>query len=77
MNDLVLKVIQKDAFPCKGHSGDMQRCFSVRPGINQLLDLTRKSYSQLIDTARGNLIKHASWLLVILFLFRIGYRIFR
>ncbi|CAH0715366.1 unnamed protein product, partial [Brenthis ino] len=42
-------VIQDDAHLEKGAMGSLQRCFAVKPEINGLLDVARRTYSELID----------------------------
>ncbi|CAH2095997.1 unnamed protein product [Euphydryas editha] len=42
-------VIQDDAHLEKGAMGSLQRCFAVKPEINGLLDVARRTYSELIE----------------------------
>ncbi|XP_063825742.1 mutS protein homolog 4-like [Ostrinia nubilalis] len=42
-------VIQEDAHLEKGAMGSLQRCFAVKPEINGLLDVARRTYSELIE----------------------------
>lgn len=49
----IVKTIQEDAYPAKGSNATMQRCFSIKPGINSLLDAVRKTYSELLDEMRA------------------------
>ncbi|XP_063536035.1 mutS protein homolog 4-like [Cydia strobilella] len=45
----IKNVIQDDAHLEKGAMGSLQRCFAVKPDINGLLDVARRTYSELID----------------------------
>ncbi|CAH2048755.1 unnamed protein product, partial [Iphiclides podalirius] len=45
----IRKVIQEDAHLEKGAMGSVQRCFAVKPDINGLLDVARRTYSELIE----------------------------
>ncbi|KPJ08601.1 MutS protein-like 4 [Papilio machaon] len=45
----IRKIIQDDAHLEKGAMGSLQRCFAVRPEINGLLDVARRTYSELIE----------------------------
>ncbi|CAH0398232.1 unnamed protein product [Chilo suppressalis] len=47
--DRIHTIIQEDAHVEKGAMGYMQRCFAVKPEINGLLDVARRTYSELID----------------------------
>ncbi|KAL4716711.1 hypothetical protein ACJJTC_004830 [Scirpophaga incertulas] len=47
--DRIHQIIQEDAHIEKGAMGSMQRCFAVKPEINGLLDVARRTYSELID----------------------------
>ncbi|XP_041979461.1 mutS protein homolog 4-like [Aricia agestis] len=47
--DRIRNVIQEDAHPEKGTMGSLQRCFAIKPEINGLLDVARRTYSELID----------------------------
>ncbi|XP_049873597.1 mutS protein homolog 4-like isoform X2 [Pectinophora gossypiella] len=42
-------IIQDDAHLERGAMGSLQRCFAVKPDINGLLDVARRTYSELID----------------------------
>ncbi|XP_075977921.1 mutS protein homolog 4-like [Anticarsia gemmatalis] len=42
-------ILQDDAHLEKGAMGSLQRCFAVRPDINGLLDVARRTYSELIE----------------------------
>ncbi|XP_068085433.1 mutS protein homolog 4-like [Anabrus simplex] len=46
----ILETIHDDAHLSKGFvSGNMQRCFAVKPHLNGLLDVARKAYCELVD----------------------------
>lgn len=45
----IKRIIQDDAHLEKGAMGSLQRCFAVKPDINGLLDVARRTYSELID----------------------------
>ncbi|CAG5045234.1 unnamed protein product [Parnassius apollo] len=45
----IRKIIQEDAHLEKGAVGSLQRCFAVKPEINGLLDVARRTYSELIE----------------------------
>ncbi|XP_013194844.2 mutS protein homolog 4 [Amyelois transitella] len=47
--DRIRSIIQEDAHLEKGAMGSLQRCFAVKPEINGLLDVARRTYSELID----------------------------
>lgn len=47
--DRIRKIIQQDAHLEKGAMGSLQRCFAVKPDINGLLDVARRTYSELIE----------------------------
>ncbi|XP_022916222.2 mutS protein homolog 4-like [Onthophagus taurus] len=49
---LIHLLIHTDARPGKGNQGTIQRCFAVKPGVNALLDIVRKSYSERVDDMR-------------------------
>ncbi|XP_046389737.1 mutS protein homolog 4-like [Ischnura elegans] len=49
MLELIGEVLHDDARVSKGFaSAHLQRCFAVRPGINGLLDVARKTYSEIV-----------------------------
>ncbi|XP_077292899.1 mutS protein homolog 4-like [Arctopsyche grandis] len=48
IREQIKKVLQDDAHLTRGAGSHFQRCFAVRPNINGLLDVARKSYSELI-----------------------------
>lgn len=50
---LIRNVIQDGAHPATGQSGILQRCFAIKPGLNGLLDLVRKTYSERINDMKG------------------------
>ncbi|XP_045772407.1 mutS protein homolog 4-like [Maniola jurtina] len=47
--DRIRNVIQDEAHLEKGAMGSLQRCFAVKPEINGLLDVARRTYSELVD----------------------------
>ncbi|CAB3261672.1 unnamed protein product [Arctia plantaginis] len=49
ISDRIKRIIQDDAHLEKGAMGSLQRCFAVKPDINGLLDVARRTYSELID----------------------------
>ncbi|XP_061383646.1 mutS protein homolog 4-like [Danaus plexippus] len=49
ISNRIRTVIQEDAHLEKGAMGSMQRCFAVKPEINGLLDVARRTYSELIE----------------------------
>lgn len=53
IRNLVRTLIHSDAWPAKGQYGVIQRCFAIKSGVNSLLDLLRKSYSERLDDMRG------------------------
>ncbi|NP_001153243.1 mutS homolog 4 [Nasonia vitripennis] len=51
IQNLISELIHKDA--CCNHgftSSNLQRCFAIKPKINDLLDIVRQAYCELIDT---------------------------
>ncbi|KAJ8916137.1 hypothetical protein NQ315_004504 [Exocentrus adspersus] len=52
IKNIVRNTIQENAYPAKGQAAVMQRCFAIKPGINGLLDLVRKTYSERLDDMR-------------------------
>ncbi|KAK4879853.1 hypothetical protein RN001_007999 [Aquatica leii] len=52
IKDILRTLINTDAHPAKGKYGTIQRCFAIKSGVNHLLDLVRKSYSERLDEAR-------------------------
>lgn len=53
IKDIVRNTVQENAHPAKGQAAVMQRCFAIKPGLNGLLDLVRKTYSERLDDMRG------------------------
>ncbi|KAJ2949250.1 hypothetical protein O0L34_g6203 [Tuta absoluta] len=49
ISERIKTVIQDDAHLEKGAMGSLQRCFAVKPEINGLLDVARRTYSELIE----------------------------
>ncbi|XP_018566348.1 uncharacterized protein LOC108907240 [Anoplophora glabripennis] len=52
IKSIVRNTIQENAYPAKGEAGMFQRCFAIKPGINGLLDLVRKTYSERLGDMR-------------------------
>lgn len=52
IRDTVRTLIHENAYAAKSHNGLLQRCFAIKPGINGLLDLVRKIYSERLDDMR-------------------------
>ncbi|KRT78272.1 hypothetical protein AMK59_8507, partial [Oryctes borbonicus] len=48
----VRSIIQPDAHPAKGQQGIIEKCFLIKPGINGLLDVLRKTYSERVEDLR-------------------------
>ncbi|KAK2584262.1 hypothetical protein KPH14_006669 [Odynerus spinipes] len=49
MKKKILEIIHPDARSLVGYtSSNMQRCFAIKPGINDLLDIARQTYCELI-----------------------------
>jgi DNA mismatch repair protein MSH4 len=58
MKDKILTLIHTDARFVKGcTSSNMQRCFAIKPGINELLDVARQIYCELISDMKSKYIK--------------------
>lgn len=53
IKDCVRSMIHEDARPAKGTQAIMQRCFAIKTGVNGLLDLVRKSYSERTNDMKG------------------------
>lgn len=53
IREIVRDIINDGAHPAKGQAAIMQRCFAIKPGLNGLLDLVRKTYSERLDDMRG------------------------
>ncbi|XP_037294385.1 mutS protein homolog 4 [Manduca sexta] len=49
ISERIKNIIQDDAHLEKGAMGSLQRCFAVKPDINGLLDVARRTYSELIE----------------------------
>ncbi|XP_031835707.2 mutS protein homolog 4 isoform X2 [Nomia melanderi] len=50
MKERILETIHPDARSVSGYtSSNMQRCFAIKAGINDLLDVARRTYCELID----------------------------
>ncbi|XP_045516857.1 mutS protein homolog 4-like [Pieris brassicae] len=47
--DRIRSILLDDAHLEKGAMGSLQRCFAIKPEINGLLDVARRTYSELID----------------------------
>ncbi|GBP46498.1 MutS protein homolog 4 [Eumeta japonica] len=45
----IQEIILDDAHMEKGAMGRMQRCFAIKPEINGLLDVARRTYSELVE----------------------------
>jgi len=57
MKDKILTLIHTDARFVKGcTSSNMQRCFAIKPGINELLDVARQIYCELISDMKSKYI---------------------
>lgn len=46
-------MIQPDAHPAKGQQAIFEKCFLIKPGVNGLLDVLRKTFSERIEDLRG------------------------
>lgn len=53
IKNAVREMIQDGAHPATGQSGITQRCWAIKPGVNGLLDLVRKTYSERINDLQG------------------------
>lgn len=54
MRERIVETIHPDARFVTGHtSSNMQRCFAIRAGINDLLDIARQTYCELIDDMKS------------------------
>lgn len=50
MKEKILEIVHEDAMSVMGFtSANMQRCFAIKPQINELLDIARQAYCELID----------------------------
>lgn len=54
IRELLRQSIQSDAHPAKGANGITQRCFAIKHGVNGLLDMVRKLYSERVESLRSN-----------------------
>ncbi|VVC91273.1 unnamed protein product [Leptidea sinapis] len=52
--EIIRNVILDDVHYEKGIMGSLQRCFAVKPQINGLLDVARRTYSELIEDIQKN-----------------------
>ncbi|XP_046741141.1 mutS protein homolog 4-like [Diprion similis] len=54
MMDIILEVLQPDAQYVAGfNTSTMQRCFALKSGLNDMLDIARQAYCELIDDMKG------------------------
>lgn len=54
MKNKILEIIHPDARSLVGYtSSNMQRCFAIKPGINDLLDIARQTYCELISDMKS------------------------
>nr|XP_033342513.1 mutS protein homolog 4-like [Megalopta genalis] len=54
MRERILETIHPDARFVVGYtSSNMQRCFAIKAGINDLLDIARRTYCELIDDMKS------------------------
>ncbi|KAK9744776.1 MutS domain II [Popillia japonica] len=53
LTHIVRTIIQPDAHPAKGQQGIIEKCFLIKPGVNGLLDVLRKTYSERVEDLRG------------------------
>ncbi|XP_076669695.1 rho GTPase activating protein at 19D isoform X2 [Andrena cerasifolii] len=54
MRERILHTIHPDARSVTGYtSSNMQRCFAIKAGINDLLDIARQTYCELIDDMKS------------------------
>ncbi|KAK1124579.1 hypothetical protein K0M31_005955 [Melipona bicolor] len=54
MRERIVETIHPDARSVTGcTSSNMQRCFAIRAGINDLLDIARQTYCELIDDMKS------------------------
>ncbi|XP_034949530.1 mutS protein homolog 4-like [Chelonus insularis] len=50
----ILSIVHDDARAVMGYtSSNMQRCFAIKPGINDILDVARQTYCELIDDMKS------------------------
>lgn len=56
MLNQILEVVHSDAQCIVGYTqSTMQRCFAVKAGLNDMLDVARRTYSELLDNMTSNL----------------------
>lgn len=48
----IAAVINDDAHLARGQAGEIQRCFAIKPNINDFLDLARRLYTEVLDSMR-------------------------
>lgn len=53
LSHAVRTLIQPDARPANGQQGIIEKCFLIKPGVNGLLDVLRKTYSERVEDLRG------------------------
>lgn len=53
----ITSVIDVEAQSARGGLQFLQRMYAVKSGVNELLDITRKKYSELVDKIRGIFLK--------------------
>lgn len=54
MRQRILETIHPDARSVTGYTSlNMQRCFAIKAGINDLLDVARQTYCELIDDMKS------------------------
>ena len=54
MLDCICEIINEDTYLSKSHAlSEFQRCFAVKADINELLDVARAAYTELIDKIQG------------------------
>lgn len=53
IHQIVRQTIHQDARLASGQVGVMQRCCAIKVGVNGLLDLVRKTYSERINDLKG------------------------
>lgn len=52
--DCIHEVINEDSYLAKSHAlSEFQRCFAVKSDINELLDVARAAYTELVDKIKG------------------------
>jgi len=54
VRELLAKVLRDDVAYHKGHLNmKTERCFAIKPGVSSVLDMTRQTYTELIDDING------------------------